>query len=306
MQIQIRNYQINDLDRYNQLYQDNKDIKREARWVSPQTIREFLFSPRCTPDKDLLIAKTGEEIIGLCYLIPEPEIDRAIVRGIVLQRYRRKGIGSELLKRAIKRAMELGVRMVHLDLNEKNQGAREFMRVKHFRKVRTFHEMRLLLEEKGFGQLPPGDIRIRPLKKGQEGLLTEVQNLCFSGSWGYQPNEASEVIYYLGLGKCSYDDVHMAFFRDRPVGFCWLTIEPESSVDQGQNKGRVHMMGVIPAYRRTGLGRSLLVSGLSHLKKRGVKLAELTVDSNNEAAFGLYRSAGFSTYSNTHWFEKAL
>ena len=66
------------------------------------------------------------------------------------------------------------------------------------------------------------------------------------------------------------------------------------------------MMGVTPAYRQTGLGRSLLMAGLLHLLDKGINNVELTVDSANRAAFQLYRSVGFKVYSNTDWYERRL
>lgn len=306
MNFNVRNYKSEDFEKYCQVYHDNPEFQEEANWISPESLREVLFSPRCTPNKDVLVVESGEEIMGLSYLIPEPEIDRVILRGIVHPRYRRNGVGLALLRLALKRARELGVTVIQSDVNERNQSAKRLLEANGFRKVRIFHEMQLIIDEQTFNHFTAEDMQIEELKQGQESFLTEVQNLCFNGSWGYHPNNEDEVKYCLSLKKCSYYDVLMVYVKESLAGFCWLTIDPELPTDQNLKKGRIHMMGVTPIYRQTGLGRSLLIAGLLRLISKGINHVELTVDSTNKAAFELYSSVGFIVLSNTEWYEKAL
>jgi mycothiol synthase len=58
----------------------------------------------------------------------------------------------------------------------------------------------------------------------------------------------------------------------------------------GEGAGRIYMLGVDPDYRERGLGRQLLLIGLSYLKTKGLQVIELTVDSENKVACALYRS----------------
>jgi len=48
------------------------------------------------------------------------------------------------------------------------------------------------------------------------------------------------------------------------------------------------------------------LAGLSYLKSKGLRVAQLTVDSENKAANTLYRSVGFKTCDSSLWYEKAL
>ena len=66
------------------------------------------------------------------------------------------------------------------------------------------------------------------------------------------------------------------------------------------------MLGVDPDYRGKGIGKEVLLAGLSYLKREGFQIAELTVDSENQAACTLYRSAGFRIQASTLWYEKAI
>jgi mycothiol synthase len=66
------------------------------------------------------------------------------------------------------------------------------------------------------------------------------------------------------------------------------------------------MLGVVPNYRGKGLARELMVIGLTRLRERGIRVAELTVDSENKAAYALYESLGFEVQARTLWYEKLV
>ncbi len=74
----------------------------------------------------------------------------------------------------------------------------------------------------------------------------------------------------------------------------------------GGIKGEIHMLGVDPDFRKRGIGRSILLAGLSHLKSKGVEIVRLTADGEYPAALSLYESVGFKASSRTEWFEKKL
>lgn len=77
----------------------------------------------------------------------------------------------------------------------------------------------------------------------------------------------------------------VALRGDRMVGFHWTKTE-----DQGE----VYVLGVHPGEQGTGLGRALLIIGLSHLRNRGVDDVELYVEAANVGARRLYSSLGFT------------
>jgi mycothiol synthase len=66
------------------------------------------------------------------------------------------------------------------------------------------------------------------------------------------------------------------------------------------------MLGVDPDYQGRGLGRQLLLVGLSYLKSKGLRVVELTVDSENKVACALYKSVGFNLWTSSLWYEKRL
>ncbi|MGK5550448.1 mycothiol synthase [Actinomadura kijaniata] len=74
------------------------------------------------------------------------------------------------------------------------------------------------------------------------------------------------------------------------VGFHWTKIHPDGL-------GEVYVVGVDPSAQGLGLGRTLTLTGLHHLRDRGVPQILLYVDESNTAAVRLYESLGFTRHA---------
>jgi ribosomal protein S18 acetylase RimI-like enzyme len=67
------------------------------------------------------------------------------------------------------------------------------------------------------------------------------------------------------------------------------------------------VLGTRRGFRGRGLGRAMLLSGLSQLKQSGVETALLGVDSQNPSgALQLYKSVGFSQRDVSTTFSKSV
>jgi mycothiol synthase len=129
-------------------------------------------------------------------------------------------------------------------------------------------------------------------------------------------------------GSLTIDDLHrrMAepwfdpagfFLAERDgllVGYHWTKVhggdhEPHAPIDGhshgdgvGQHHhgheliGEVYVVGVHPSEQGTGLGRALILTGLHHLRSRGLLEVMLYVDADNGRAITAYERLGF-----THW-----
>jgi RimJ/RimL family protein N-acetyltransferase len=76
-----------------------------------------------------------------------------------------------------------------------------------------------------------------------------------------------------------------------PVGVLLLVEQAD-----GHETWEVAYMGVVPAARRRGLGRELLLRGLREARLGGARRVMLCVDDRNRPAWELYRGAGFAPY----------
>jgi mycothiol synthase len=184
--------------------------------------------------------------------------------------------------------------------------AKELLARMGFTLVRRFLELRLDLYKRHLQEIGNHPPYYRPLQSGEGESLTQLQNRCFAGSWGYNANTLEEINYRIKLPNCSPEDIILAFDSDKPIGYCWTRINPQKNKAPSEGTGRIYMLGVDPDYQGRGLGRQLLLIGLSYLKSKGLRVVELTVDHENKAARTLYKSVGFKLWTRSLWYEKKL
>ncbi|MEV4249151.1 mycothiol synthase [Streptosporangium canum] len=82
---------------------------------------------------------------------------------------------------------------------------------------------------------------------------------------------------------------------DRLIGFHWTKVHGDGGHGH-EPIGEVYVVGVDPAEQGGGLGRSLTLAGLSHLRSRGLAQVMLYVDESNTAAIRLYEKLGFTRW----------
>jgi len=295
----IRNYQPSDFQRYSQLLVEAEKLEPTGRYPSPQTLSERLRRPNYSPKQDLFIVETADNIVGYMDITPEIQIGRAILYCLIHPAHRRRGLASELLGYALRRAKELGAKVAQVSIPEDNVDAKSALSRRGFKFVRRFQQMSLDITELGESEIEQAAQQCRHLQSGEEEKLTEIQNRSFAGTWGYNPNTVEETTYRLSLSQCSPEDVLLVKDGDRVAGYCWTSIISEK-------KGQIYMLGVDPDYRGQGTGNKVLLAGLSYLKSKGYPTVELTVDSQNKVACSLYQSIGFKVQESVLWYEKVV
>lgn len=83
------------------------------------------------------------------------------------------------------------------------------------------------------------------------------------------------------------------------AGFHWTKVHPAAAGVPAH--GEVYVIGVHPSTQGSGLGRSLLVAGLQHLRAKELDEVVLYVEGDNHGAIRLYESFGFTHASaDTH------
>jgi len=236
----------------------------------------------------------------------EPSIRRAVLSCLVHPEDGIRDIPRDLVEIALNRSKELRLNRVHVNVDQENRKTKEFFPAMGFRFVRRYVELRLSLSGAHLPNPRSTTFRLRRLKRGEEEKLTRVQNLSFIHTWGYNPNTVEEILYRTRLPNCSPSDIILAYDKDKPIGYCWTRVYHGEGNAGGVAEGRISMLGVDPDHRGKGVGSAVLGAGLSLLRKRGVRIVQLTVDSGNHAARVLYNAAGFEVWKHSLWYEKLL
>ncbi len=133
----------------------------------------------------------------------------------------KKRVAIKLFRYALQHAKNSGVKVAQINMPETNTAAKSLMSDLDFRFIRHFLELKLDIYNTHLPDVNPGEFNMRSLQRGEEDKLTGLQNRCFIGSWGFNPNTTEDIVYRLNLSGCSPEDVTMAYKGDRPVGYCW-------------------------------------------------------------------------------------
>jgi mycothiol synthase len=300
----IRNYRPKDFDKYIGLIIDAQRLEPEGVFDSPEAIGENLYRPNYSPERDLFIVETTDGIVGYAGIELERLIWRVVLDCYIRPDHRRRGLARKLLGYATHRARELGVELVHVNIVQSNLTARSVLSRLGFSFVRRFLQLKLEMARIDGLDIDQMTLSYRHFQRGEEDKLTQIQNCCFTGSWGFNPNSLEEISYYTNLSRCSPADVVLACDGNEVIGYCWTKKIYETGVNEG--KGQIFMLGVDPDYRGRGVGKAVLLAGLLYLKEEGFQVAELTVDSENQAACFLYSSVGFEVVDSTLWYETKI
>jgi mycothiol synthase len=154
--------------------------------------------------------------------------------------------------------------------------------------VRRLHEMRRPLPHDERATVPTR--AFQPGRDADEWLA--VNNRAFAGH-GEQGGWTRDTLA-LRMAEPWFDpDGFRLHEREgRLAAFCWTKLHH----DQDPVLGEIYVIAVDPDFHGLGLGTQLTLAGLDAIADRGVTVAGLFVDADNEAAIGLYRGLGFTLH----------
>jgi mycothiol synthase len=210
-----------------------------------------------------------------------------------------------LVKPALKRAKEMGAALAHVGVPALDVQPVVVIESLGFKPVRRFCDLQLNISDIDLSAARI-DWEYRYFRDTDMRLLSDIQNRCFAGEWGYNPNTVEDTAWQLKVRNNCPEDIVLAFDKGDVIGYCWTESECGREPTSGVPMGRVYMLGVDIRYRGKGMGRQLLMMGLTHLKKQGRELTEITVDTQNTVAINLYQTLGFHLCHETVWYEKSL
>jgi mycothiol synthase len=289
MAVEIRSYQPADLPALTALIHHASLADDLEALQGPHGVEAWLADP--FNDLALLeLAFENGEAAGFAGVLAlrGPRGGFALVRLGVLDRFRRRGLGSRLLQRALE-----GIDRRHPDVIEvfgtfwsPNATAAAFAAAHGHRHVRNFWLMERPRGAIAEPQWPPG-IRLESHdgSERQYGDLAATYNDSFAHHYHFAPASPAEMrAFYERPGERT-DGLVLAYRGHSCVGFCRSELHAA--------RGEVAVLGTTHAARGIGLGRALLRWGVQWLERENPGHVTLVVDGENENAQRLYRSEGF-------------
>jgi len=212
----------------------------------------------------------------------------AMIRIGVLEPFRRRGIATRLLERAL-----AGIDRRHPDVVEiscsfwlPNPAAEAFAAAQGVPRVRTFW----LLERP---RVPvadprwPAGIRVAGYQPTERVWrdVADAYNDSFAHHYHSPHTSTEDTRRLFERPGVRTDGLVLAYRGGICVGFCRAELH--------ESRGEIAILGTVEAARGIGLGRALLRWGVRWLEHERTPRVTLLVDGENESALKLYRSEGF-------------
>ncbi|KAB8141819.1 GNAT family N-acetyltransferase [Chloroflexia bacterium SDU3-3] len=123
----------------------------------------------------------------------------------------------------------------------------------------------------------------------------EAYNLSFIDHYNFHPRTIERHRHWLSNKDYRREHDLIAVAPDGAVAaFAFCLIDTDYNQRNGTHQGWVCILGVRRGHRKLGLGRSMLLAGITKLREDGATVARLNVDAENPSgALQLYQSAGF-------------
>lgn len=206
-------------------------------------------------------------------------------------------------------AKEQGVNSVKLRCNSRDDQIDRItiLQENGFTADRYFLIMQRSLEEPLAEPLLPAGFTVRSVIIEQDAeAWVEMHNQSFIDHWNHHDLTVEEYKHY-----CSDPDYRpeLNLVAIAPDGtfasYCYCAIFPEDNKRSGRQEGWVNTLGTRRGFRRIGLGKAMLLSGMQKLIAVGMKIATIGVDYDNpNGARQLYESVGFRKLHTWVWYSK--
>ncbi|NUP46476.1 MAG: GNAT family N-acetyltransferase [Catenulispora sp.] len=276
---------------------------------------EELSDPNVDLARASIAAFDGDLLVGYLTAAVKPLATvehRVMLEGTVRPDYRRRGIGTRLLREGVGLARAAHER-VHPDLPliidaqraDTVADAEALYKAQGFTPVRFYQHMRHPLGAAIKDVAIPQGLVLENWSPANDADFHLIRNESFRDHWGSAPVTDEQ-------WKARYANRHMRpdvsfLLRDEagggPAGML-LTLSWDADVEfTGMRDAYIMVIGTLAPYRRRGVAAALISRALRAAERHGYDRASLSVDgANPTGAFGVYENAGFVAHQRrTRW-----
>jgi len=284
-------------------------VDQEGENYSAEDLAEQLDRPNLDLARNTISLWADGRMIGYGMAHPSVsvvDVDRVRVGGTIDPQWRRRGLGTTLMRWLIQRAGELHAAthpdfpgQVGASAASNNVSATTLLEGLGFTAERFFFDMRRPLDQAVPEASIADGLRLTPYDPSYEEALRLAHFEAFSDHWGWTPPDP-EVWRSRNVGSRAFRGAQSYLVLDGETVAAYVNgYEWEADTEAtGVRELYIGQVGTRRAYRGRGLARATIAKVLAEAAQAGYQRAALGVDADNPTgALGLYENLGFTTHN---------
>lgn len=286
-----------DLPRLVRLMAAVEALDQSGEDVGEERLRDLMGAPGHDPALDRWVAVSPadpDQLVGFGAVWKASAGASADLDGAIHPAWRRRGLGDQLLDRALTRARALGARAVGAYAGAGNPAAQAFLRAHGFAHVAANTLLRSPSDHPFPSPVFPAGYRLRTYADVADlSVLVDAFNRGFEGLWGHHLVTAEMVAGW--LPEMPADGIFLLFAPDRRVaGICRCERDQRLSARGGVSTAYIDAPGVVPEHRALDLRRPLVLAAIHWLLPQRPVNIELESWGDAPETLAQYEALGFS------------
>jgi GNAT superfamily N-acetyltransferase len=286
--------------------------------MSVQYLHPVNFDPR----RDVLLAEADGKVVAYGRTFWSREDAAGIyvypVVGFIRPEWRRRGLGTRLLRWLEQRARVMAAEQGHpaatlaywqSEAYDSQVGKAALLERAGYQPIRYFYDMvRPSLADIPAAPLPEG-LEIRPVQPEHLRAIWDANCEAFRDHWGDPERTPEDYERWLRNEEFQPDIWKVAWDRasNEVAGMVLGFINAEENARFNRQRGWTENICVRRPWRRRGVARALMAANLRELKARGMTEAALGVDADSlTGALDVYKSMGFEVVRREAVYRKPM
>ena len=273
----------------------------ESTWTLEEIARDMENQVQSHLPSDMIFVEVNGQPIAFGRVGSYQEAAGAHIyftRGFVIPAWRRKGIGTAILKHNERRIREIAAghsdetpRFFQGNHNDKEVGTAALFKANGYEEVRWSYLMIRPLSDPILSIPMPDGVQVRPSTREQARQIWEAFQDAFCENWGYVPHTVQAFQNWLTDPEFDPSLWQVAWDGDEVAGMVLSSVNKDENAEYGRQRGRTEPICVRKPWRRRGLARALLAQSLLMFREMGFDDVALGLDAlNPNHVLDLYES----------------
>lgn len=284
-------------------------VDQEGNRADEEGLRAQLRLPGHNPSQDRWVIPSPNDpnmLIGSCLVWLPPDSSIVKLNILIHPDWRRQGLGSLLLDRALARSRALEGKFLQAYANLKNPSGEMFLIKNGFQRQGAYLEFQQRIPDRLPSPVWPYGYQLRTYAEVQDlTALTYAMNVCYQGLWGH--HEVSETQMASWLPEFDLQGLFLVYSPSgKLVGISRAELSEKRSRRNNLPTGYIDAPGFHHHHRRMDLYRAMLLHSIHWLKEQGQEIAEMESWGDKLEILNLYRDMGFETLKTLVSYQLSL